>query len=302
MRQSLFDQGFYWPEWGGKIDRIEYTGSANRTLTRPGQNPSIFQPDGSLKIAGLNLPFLIIEVADTESYKHARTKSKKFLMGSKGKTRFVILIDLVRKSRKEMDEMVLNDGPESDDPGEPLPAQLFPEGNKRAAQGDDNSPGINKRTRTTSPQHSPTLPPLLPRAPYSRATATVLTTRIIDHPRLKGQKLRTMDKLIDAAECWPAMPAQDVCFSFSWDDMNVANYPAELQDRKFTVRFEWLNELLQSHFGVLRGLPTMLDDTGDVVYDDESEDSEDAAIERERLWAVEANVESGKVESDDSWK
>lgn len=112
-----------------------------------------------------------------------------------------------------------------------------------------------------------------------------------------------MDKLIDAVECWQAMLGQDGYFSFSWADMNVANYPAELHNCKFTIRFQWLNQLLQSHFGVFRGLPTMPDDASDEVYEDESEpDSEDAAVERERLWAVEATVGSGKVESDDSWK
>lgn len=227
-------------------------------------------------------------------------------MGSKGKTRFVILIDLIRKTAKEMKEPAVN-GLQSDELGglrESLPAQPFPEGNKRAAPENTDSEEINKRPRTASPAlpPSPTLPPLLPVTPYSRATVTVLTTRNIDHPEKKGLKLCTVEKLIDEAECWPTMPAEDVCFTFSWEDMNVMNYPTELRGRTFTVRFEWLNELLQDLFGVFPEMPTM-QDTGDIVYEDESEqDSEDTAIERERLWALEAKVESGKIESDDSWK
>lgn len=296
------------------IDRIECTGSADRKLTRAGHNPSLFQPDGSLNLAGVDLPFLIIEVADTESYKHARTKSKSFLMGSKGQTRFVILIDLIRKSAKEMKEAALvkpesDDGPGSDDglDGASLSAQPFPEGNKRAAQDHTDLPGTNKRTRTASPEHpppSPTLPPLPRLTPYSRATVTVLTTRIIANPNRKGRKLLKIFKLIDEAECWPAMPAQDVCFTFSWEDMDMEDYPVELRDCKFTIRFEWLNELLQRHFGVFKSVPRARDHTGDdLVDEDESElDEEDVAMERERLWAVEAKVDSGKVESDDSWK
>lgn len=230
-------------------------------------------------------------------------------MGSKGKIRFVILVDLMRKSRKEMN-ISFDDGPKSDDGisdveddvGESTRAQSFPEGNKRSAQDNDVSTETNKRTRTASPAQSPTLPPVSPPAPYSRATVTVLTTSLIDHPSLKGKKLRTMHTLIDGAECWPAMPAQEVCFSFSWDDMGVANYPAELRDSKFTVRFDWLNETLERQFGGFREGPTMLDDSDDVVYEESEPNSADAAMERERLWAVEARVDSGKVESDDSWR
>lgn len=39
--------------------------------------------------------------------------------------------------------------------------------------------------------------------------------------------------------------------------MNVTNYPAELRDCKFTVRFEWLYEAMQRKFGVYQGFPTM---------------------------------------------
>lgn len=60
---------------------------------------------------------------------------------------------------------------------------------------------------------------------------------------------------------------------------------------------------LGNHFGVHRGLPTMQYHPGDVMYEDESKsDSEDAAIERERLWTLGADVEMWKVESNDSWK
>lgn len=112
MRQSLFDQGFCWPNWS--IYSIQCTGSADRELARTGHNPSVLQPDGSIKIAGLDVPFLIIEVADTESQKHARTKSGKLLMGSKGRTRFVVLVDLICKTAEEMKKPALREGPESD--------------------------------------------------------------------------------------------------------------------------------------------------------------------------------------------
>lgn len=307
LRQSLFDQGFYWPGWGGSIKSIEFTGSADRTFPGPGKS-TVLQPDGSLQISGQNLPFLVIEVADTESYRHARTKARNFLMGSKGKIRFVILIDLMRKTPNEMvNTPLVKAEPGSDEPNAPEESsrtQPFLEGNKRAAQDNDDdneSPEITKRARTASPApQSPILPVVLPPAPYSRATVTVFTTSVIDHPKLTAKRLRTMDTLIDAAECWPSMPAQDVCFTFSWDDMNVKDYPVELRNCKFTVRFEWLHETMERKFGLFQGFPTMQDDSSDMVY--ESDTEPDSEEERERLWAVEEKVDSGKVESDDSWK
>lgn len=238
-------------------------------------------------------------------------------MGSEGITRFVVLVDLIRKTAEEMKKPALREGPESDngpksDDGpefddelgtgkKSLPAQPFPESNKRAAEETGDSPVINKRTRTLSPDRpeSPTLPALQPNTPYSRATVTVFTTRVIVTPN--GKKVCTMEKLIDEAECWPTLPAPDVCFSFSWDDMNVVDYPVELRDCKFTIRFEWLDALLYRAFGVFEGFPKMRDDSDDVECEEEL-DSDDSAMEMERLWAVKAKVESGKIESDDSWK
>lgn len=69
LRQSQFDQGFQRPQWGDRINGIRLMGTADRKLMcGAGQNPTVFQPNGSLKIAGLDLPFFIIEIADTESY------------------------------------------------------------------------------------------------------------------------------------------------------------------------------------------------------------------------------------------
>lgn len=152
----------------------------------------MFQPEGSLKIAGLDLPFLIIQVADTESYKHARTTSGRFLMGSKGKTCFVILIDLMRKTAKDMKDSEPN-GLESRGQGSFYPLSR----SRRVINGlppdSNNWPEINKRTRTASPAPaplstsppSPTLPPLLPVSTHSHTTVTVLTTCIMDHPEVE---------------------------------------------------------------------------------------------------------------------
>ncbi|KAL0631348.1 hypothetical protein Q9L58_009794 [Maublancomyces gigas] len=304
------DQCFYWPGWGGSIDCVQFTGSADRRFTGPDRKSTILQPANH----GTGAP-----VPSRRSGRCRKLPACTYQ--GQGKIRFVILIELTRKTRKEMvDTSLLKAGPEPgggvDHLGEPKGgpsdtwelsrAQPFL-GNKRAAQDrDDNdaAPGITKKPRTSSPpSQSPTLPLLPPPALYSRATVAVLTTSVINHPKLKGNKLRTMDTLIDAAECWPSMLVQDVCFGFSWDDMHMKNYPEELRDCRFTVRFDWLNETLQRKFGVFQGFPGVEDDSGDMVYEVGNEpDSEDAAMERERMSAVEAKVDSGRVESDDGWK
>lgn len=106
LRQTLFEQGFYWPAWGNDLGSIIPAGTSSIEPKPHGSSTSksAFQPDGSLQINGLKYPFLVIEVADTEGYRHARTKANELLMGSKGKIRFAIIIDLVRKTAKQIQE------------------------------------------------------------------------------------------------------------------------------------------------------------------------------------------------------
>lgn len=57
----------------------------------------------------------------------------------------------------------------------------------------------------------------------------------------------------------------DVCFTSSWEDMNVAIDPTDLRDPtdlcgpKYMISFKWLNQLLQDLFGVFSEKLMMLD-------------------------------------------
>lgn len=75
FRQTVYDQGFYWPLWPNGISHLEQTGTADRKLP----NTSKVQPDGSLKIHGMAHPFLVVEVADSQGYGDAVAKAERIL-------------------------------------------------------------------------------------------------------------------------------------------------------------------------------------------------------------------------------
>jgi hypothetical protein len=65
-----------------------------------GKKGSVLQPDGGLDILGLDDPFLVIEVADTQNGEEARAKAEVYL--KRGRVRFVVIVDMVRSKQKKM--------------------------------------------------------------------------------------------------------------------------------------------------------------------------------------------------------
>lgn len=98
MRESLVSQGFLWPSWD--TQRLKSCGAARITLVH-GRTRRETQPDGGLKILNQKLPFLLVEVADSQEYDNVLEKASWMLKHSKEKIRFAILIKLVRATAKE---------------------------------------------------------------------------------------------------------------------------------------------------------------------------------------------------------
>lgn len=367
IRQLLYDQGFCWPNWPGGMHYIEQTGAADRKIPRAGRPGSGFQPDASLKIKGMEFPFLVVEVADSQEYAEARLKAHSFLLDTQGQVRFVIIVDLVRKTWKQKREARLaaeRDVPgagyepsesENQDPGtgenlESLPSRSKGEtsglgedrdseaaaasdpadtsgsnpqhmpSNKRP--GDHSSPHPTAKklraapgpaastrspaaglTPTTPPaasspsdEGSPTLPPPHTHEGYTHATVTVLTShRAPRANRRKGNSKgkREVITLIRPTEFWPTPPPADLKFSFTWDDMEIADYPPELKDSIYTIRFDWLHTALKVYFSVPgegQVPQPLLDGSSAVGRSDEEEEE------------VEEEPSSGRVESDESYR
>lgn len=101
MMQSLVLQGFLWPGWGsqwlGSCRTARISLSHGRTLRK-------IEPDGGLQILSQTLPFLLVEVADSQEYGDVLKKASWVLRHSNGKIRFAVLIKLVGKSVKERRE------------------------------------------------------------------------------------------------------------------------------------------------------------------------------------------------------
>lgn len=98
MRESLVSQGFLWPSW--KSQWLKSCGAARISLVH-GHTRREMEPDGGLQILSQKLPFLLVEVADSQDYTDVLEKASWMLKHSKGKIRFAILIKLVRMTAKE---------------------------------------------------------------------------------------------------------------------------------------------------------------------------------------------------------
>lgn len=98
MRESLLSQGFLWPSW--KSQWLKSCGAARISLVH-GRTRREMEPDGGLQILSQKLPFLLVEVADSQEYTEVLEKASWMLRHSKGKIRFAILIKLVRMTAKE---------------------------------------------------------------------------------------------------------------------------------------------------------------------------------------------------------
>lgn len=98
MRESLMLQGFLWPSW--KSQWLKSCGTARISLVH-GRTRREMEPDGGLQILSQKLPFLLVEVADSQEYTEVLEKASWMLRHSKGKIRFAILIKLVRMTVKE---------------------------------------------------------------------------------------------------------------------------------------------------------------------------------------------------------
>lgn len=73
---------------------------------------AVYQPDAGIAFAGASYPFLILEVAFSETTKHVIKKAKNYLRGSKGKIIYVMLFSL---SGVVNDSHLAQDSPPADD-------------------------------------------------------------------------------------------------------------------------------------------------------------------------------------------
>lgn len=101
MQQSLVGQGFLWPGWGSEW--LGSSGAARINLTH-GRRNRVMEPDGGLQVLCQELPFLIVEVANSQDYEDVLEKASWALKYSKGRIRYAILIKLINKTAKERRE------------------------------------------------------------------------------------------------------------------------------------------------------------------------------------------------------
>ncbi|KAL7271133.1 hypothetical protein RUND412_006129 [Rhizina undulata] len=307
IHSALREQGFWWPAWGNDPLKVIKSGSTDIKLFHRGKQ-EIFQPDASLMIFQVKLPFLVIEIADTQGYALAWNKARRMLLHSKGQIRFVILIKLIRKTKKEiMEERAIQEpGEEEDDETE---ADLNSSSKKRSATRDSREESTKRARIPTNPNppkrallHPP--PTRTPAKTLSRpCRPLVLTTFTLEE---RSPSLRTLRTLVDAVEFWPTAPS--ATFEFTWDDLPAPSYPSELAGRSFTFRFDKLHDFLATFIahGVPRAdheLPqySINDDDEFTSASEAEEEADPQAKEKAKEKATSGESSSGRAESDSDW-
>lgn len=225
LHAMLFGQGFAWPAWGTDLDHVLKSGTTGFELVHRGRIERV-QLDGGLQLAGSKMPFLVVEVADSEGYAHAFEKGRRYLLHSQGLIRFVI-IKLVRGRVAATPEEGDSGGGESSGQQQSSPPYRRVGSNKRVA-GNHSRQTLGKKARTTTlegppsdsetvrnppteshrdqaspgsqdPPGSQALPPN-PRDIYSSGLVTVLGTKFVT---TADKKKRVLVHLVDTAEFWP---------------------------------------------------------------------------------------------------
>lgn len=97
MQRSLVAHGFLWPGWGPVW--LGSSGATTISLTKRKQIRTL-QPDGGLQVLCQTLPFLIVEVANSQDYGEVLQQASWVLESSRGKIRFAIVIKLVNGTGK----------------------------------------------------------------------------------------------------------------------------------------------------------------------------------------------------------
>ncbi|KAL8784921.1 MAG: hypothetical protein Q9213_003663 [Squamulea squamosa] len=105
LKPITADIMFHLKQSGWKMDGqpIEFvnSGSASCVLklgVKATKEVKNAQPDGSLRVKGANFPFLVLEIASTQSNDSIETKIHHWVQGSRGHLRFIIVIKIDSKA------------------------------------------------------------------------------------------------------------------------------------------------------------------------------------------------------------
>lgn len=110
IRDQMWEHGFYWDAWSDKKDRIVLSKSISNipflncapililvfvaVPLKIEDKSYMFMPDNSLLLYGFEVPFIVCEVAVSQTLKAVMAKKRPYLLGSKNKVRFLIIIYL----------------------------------------------------------------------------------------------------------------------------------------------------------------------------------------------------------------
>lgn len=198
MQQSLIAQGFLWPDWAPVW--LGSSGATTISLTHRAQKRTL-QPDGGLQVLCQKLPFLIVEVANSQDYTEVIDKASWVLQASRGKIRFAIVIKLVNRTPKEMKDE------EERDCGRVAGKRVLDE------LGSSPPRGVPKRVRTDdpgsafgSPQRNEIYDADLPAAPSPQSSSELSSVSVESHDPISSGARNIYPIAIPVAHATPSQP------------------------------------------------------------------------------------------------
>ncbi|KAA8896360.1 hypothetical protein FN846DRAFT_993864 [Sphaerosporella brunnea] len=205
-----------------------------------------FRPDGSLLFRLHKVPWLVLEVAVAEATAHVKEKLRVYLLGTRGRVRYGICIDLFTRERYDEDIVQVKVKSRRKCMVKEEIRRL-----RAAAEGAESKITIQEKAERNVARIIRSQPDLLLDAEdkrilerdgkYVLATASVYTSRLVPLPT--GKQRCTLVTVVDSAPVWPQQSHQG--FHIRWSDIGHPGLPACMADAMAFVSFAGLHEHIQ---------------------------------------------------------
>ncbi|KAL0630645.1 hypothetical protein Q9L58_010507 [Maublancomyces gigas] len=228
---------------------IVSSGSADIPFKARNGGSSIRQPDASLRLVTAEIPFLVCEMADSQSPQELKQRVQEYIIGTGGKVKIVIFIKLERtrppsKRKRDMteddqeEELDRADGVANSDSGAE-DEHVMSEAN--VPTGATELDGVGDHGAQADDDEDPVLPAtLLPtRENYSRGVFWVYR---LEYAPDRGADHATIKCLENEEEFYPTPPTTSLVLTWA-SILNRAQIPADILNRSVTIPYTVLYDL-----------------------------------------------------------
>ncbi|KAF8241343.1 hypothetical protein K440DRAFT_255560 [Wilcoxina mikolae CBS 423.85] len=215
LKEQLIQSGFLWPQ--ENTHSLQSVGAARIPITG-NLNHTSRQPDMALCFAGNEIPWLVSEVANSQSWKRVYDKVWDYCIGTRGNVRFVMIIKLWKVDNK------------------------------------NKYPNLSRFERIMMPEDSYSVHDIDPTDPsrlvqiapsdttlkYTYQSADVSIYKTITPPIEDGRRVLDFEPVFEHQQVWPTWP--EFVWTIRTRDINYepGEIPLGHTEDEFHIRFHWL--------------------------------------------------------------